>query len=88
MVRNRARADLQQPQEEQRTSAEPPAAAVSPAPAATGANGDGHTPGGKWYGRSYDYGSGRVDTDFKGPNGERRYCRTYTTGSRSETSCK
>jgi transcription termination factor Rho len=47
MVRNRARADLQQPQEEQRTSDEPPeAAAVSLPSASTAANGAGQTPGG------------------------------------------
>jgi transcription termination factor Rho len=46
MVRNRARADVQQPQEEQRTSAEPtPSAPVSAAPVAS-ANGGGQSPGG------------------------------------------
>src|SRR5262249_24616240 len=46
MVRNRARADVQQPQEEQRTSAEPPPAAVAAAPAPTATNGAGQSPGG------------------------------------------
>src|SRR5215831_1877781 len=46
MVRNRARADVQQPQEEQRTNAESPSATVAAAPAATAANGAGQSPAG------------------------------------------
>jgi transcription termination factor Rho len=45
MVRNRARADVQQAQEEQRTAEPPPVAAV-PTPAAPTTNGAGQTPGG------------------------------------------
>src|SRR6187402_385319 len=45
MVRNRARADVQQPQEEQPTIAEAPPAAVSVPPAAP-TNGGGTSPGG------------------------------------------